>query len=257
MREYYDLWDRFSAQLSLEGTDQGARAARAHPPRRPLPADAQRHAAVRASRARCSARLAIWPSSVRRCCTRRRRRAPYRCDGYGDYIFMVSRLTPLKRADLVARGAGAAGGAPASAAVIAGEGEGADRAASAGSRGSASATACTLAGRLDEAALVDHLARCRAVCFPPFDEDYGFVTAEAFASAKAVITCRDSGGPAELVRDDGYGLVCEPDAAVARRARCARVADDRACAERMGAAGARRRRRAQLAGRRAATALTA
>ena len=28
-------------------------------------------------------------------------------------------------------------------------------------------------------------------CFPPLDEDYGFVTAEAFASRKAVITCRD------------------------------------------------------------------
>ena len=25
----------------------------------------------------------------------------YRCDEYGDYVFMVSRLTPLKRADLL------------------------------------------------------------------------------------------------------------------------------------------------------------
>ena len=30
----------------------------------------------------------------------------YRCDGYGDYIFMVSRLTPLKRADLLSARAG-------------------------------------------------------------------------------------------------------------------------------------------------------
>ena len=43
----------------------------------------------------------------------------------------------------------------------------------------------SLPGRLDEAQLVDHLARCRAVVFPPFDEDYGFVTVEAFASAKS------------------------------------------------------------------------
>ena len=28
---------------------------------------------------------------------------PYRCDGYGDYIFAVSRLTPLKRLDLLIR----------------------------------------------------------------------------------------------------------------------------------------------------------
>ena len=27
----------------------------------------------------------------------------YRCDEYGDYIFVVSRLTPLKRVDLLIR----------------------------------------------------------------------------------------------------------------------------------------------------------
>ena len=78
-------------------------------------------------------------------------------------------------------------------------GRGARRARSAGGTTRASAIACTFAGRLTDEQLVDHLARCRAVCFPPFEEDYGFVTVEAFASRKAVITCRDSGGPAELV----------------------------------------------------------
>jgi glycosyltransferase involved in cell wall biosynthesis len=67
-----------------------------------------------------------------------------------------------------------------------------------------------LIGRIDERQLLDHLARCRAVCFPPYDEDYGFVTVEAFASRKAVITCTDSGGPAELVIDDVTGKVCAP-----------------------------------------------
>ena len=42
------------------------------------------------------------------------------------------------------------------------------------------------------------------------------MTVEAFASRKAVVTCRDSGGPAELVRDGETGLVCEPDAGRAR-----------------------------------------
>jgi len=68
----------------------------------------------------------------------------------------------------------------------------------------------TFTGRMSDAELLDHLARCRVVCFPPFDEDYGFVTAEAFASRKAVITCRDSGGPAELVQDGVTGFVSEP-----------------------------------------------
>ena len=65
-------------------------------------------------------------------------------------------------------------------------------------------------GRLTEDQLIAELATCRAVCFPPFQEDYGFVTVEAFASRKAVITCRDSGGPAELVKDGVNGFVCEP-----------------------------------------------
>ena len=44
----------------------------------------------------------------------------------------------------------------------------------------------------------------------PFDEDYGFVTVEAFACRKPVITCADSGGPAELVIDGVNGRVCAP-----------------------------------------------
>lgn len=54
-------------------------------------------------------------------------------------------------------------------------------------------------------------ARCRAVLFPPFDEDYGYVTLEAFYSSKAVITCKDSGGPLEFVKDNETGLICDPD----------------------------------------------
>jgi glycosyltransferase involved in cell wall biosynthesis len=72
------------------------------------------------------------------------------------------------------------------------------------------------------------------VCFPPFQEDYGFVTAEAFASGKAVITCRDSGGPAELVQDGVQGYVCEPTPpALATALR--RVMKDRVLAETLGA----------------------
>jgi glycosyltransferase involved in cell wall biosynthesis len=95
----------------------------------------------------------------------------------------------------------------------------------------------SLPGRLDEAQLVEHLARCRAVVFLPFDEDYGFVTVEAFASAKPVITCTDSGGPTELVQDAVSGLVSEPTPeALARAFR--RVIGSRDLAEHLGVAGA-------------------
>ena len=54
-------------------------------------------------------------------------------------------------------------------------------------------------------------ARCRVVLFPPYDEDYGYVTLEAFYASKAVITCTDSGGPLEFVEDGETGFICEPD----------------------------------------------
>ena len=50
----------------------------------------------------------------------------------------------------------------------------------------------------------------RWVCFPAQDEDYGFVTVEAFASGKPVVTCSDSGGPLEFVHDGVEGLVSAP-----------------------------------------------
>jgi glycosyltransferase involved in cell wall biosynthesis len=155
----------------------------------------------------------------------------YRCDGYGDYIFMVSRLTALKRADLLLRALATPDGAGIRA-VIAGDGE--ERAAllrlieSLGLGGRV-----VLTGPLSDDAMLDHFARCRAVCFPPVFEDYGFVTIEAFSSGKAVVTCRDSGGPAELVVDGVNGLVCEPTPESLARA-LRRLAEDAALAERMG-----------------------
>ncbi len=161
----------------------------------------------------------------------------YRCDGYGDYIFAVSRLTPLKRFDLLldALAQPAAHGIRA---VIAGEGESGDALLEQRRRLGLDRRV-EFVGRLDDGQLLDHLARCRAVAFTPLDEDYGFVTVEAFAAHKAVVTCRDSGGPTELVSDGVHGLVCEPTAAaVADGLR--RLMDDAAAAKRMGQAGADR-----------------
>jgi glycosyltransferase involved in cell wall biosynthesis len=92
-------------------------------------------------------------------------------------------------------------------------------------------------GRVDEAGLLDHYSKCRAVVFPVFNEDYGFITVEAFSSGKAVITCRDSGGPAELVRDGENGFVVDPSAAALATA-IAALADDRALAMKLGEVGA-------------------
>jgi glycosyltransferase involved in cell wall biosynthesis len=177
-------------------------------------------------------RLSMWPELKSTVLYPPAPQRPYRCDGYGDYVLFVSRLTPLKRADLVLR-ALASADARGVRAVVAGEGEERDSLVRL-ARDLGVADRVTFTGTLTDDRLLEHLARCRAVCFPPLDEDYGFVTAEAFASSKAVITCTDSGGPAELVQEGVNGLVTAPTPE-ALGAALARVTGDRALAEAMGA----------------------
>jgi len=74
------------------------------------------------------------------------------------------------------------------------------------------------------------------VYFGPFDEDYGYVTIEGFAASRPVVTLSDSGGPLEFVLDDETGLVRPPQPTAIAEA-FDRLWNDRAGAERMGAAG--------------------
>lgn len=61
-------------------------------------------------------------------------------------------------------------------------------------------------------------ANAKAVLFVPVDEDYGYITLEAMAASKAVITCTDSGGPLEFIEDGKNGFAVQPDAqAIAER----------------------------------------
>jgi glycosyltransferase involved in cell wall biosynthesis len=75
-----------------------------------------------------------------------------------------------------------------------------------------------------------------AVYYGPFDEDFGYVTLEAFGAARLVITLTDSGGPLEFVREAESGLVVEPEAGAIAVALDG-VASDPSLAERMGKTG--------------------
>jgi glycosyltransferase involved in cell wall biosynthesis len=88
----------------------------------------------------------------------------------------------------------------------------------------------------DEAAKREFYARCLGVVFPPLDEDYGYVTLEAMLAAKPVITCSDSGGPLEFVRDGETGLVVESSSAALASA-LDRLWSDRRLAAQWGIAG--------------------
>jgi glycosyltransferase involved in cell wall biosynthesis len=92
------------------------------------------------------------------------------------------------------------------------------------------------AGGVDEAALVELYARAAAVVFPPFDEDYGYVTLEAFLSRKPVVTTRDAGGPLEFVTDGVTGVIASPDPESFGAAMSTAVADARTT-QSMGDAG--------------------
>jgi glycosyltransferase involved in cell wall biosynthesis len=232
MREYYDLWERFSGSLSAASRiKERARRTAIHAADRFLLTRNVKTLFVQSRT--IQRRLAMWPELRSTVLYPPAPQRDYHCDGYGDYIFMVSRLTTLKRAHLLVE-ALAQNDAAGIRAVVAGAGEESDRLHRlAVERGVSDRV--TFAGALTDAQVVDHLARCRAVCFPPADEDYGFVTVEAFASRKAVVTCRDSGGPAELVEDGTSGFVCEPTPA-ALAAAFRRLMDDASMAERLGTA---------------------
>lgn len=234
MREYYDLWDRFSATLSPAGRmKEGVRRSLIHAADRYLLGRNVERLFVQSRTVQ--QRLAAWPEVRSTVLYPPAPQRPYRRDGYGDYIFMVSRLTALKRADLLIDALATADGAGIRA-VIAGEGEDRDRlVARMRSRGVEDRV--MLAGRLSDDQVLDHLARCRAVCFPTLQEDYGFVTVEAFMSARPVVTCRDSGGPAELVEHGVNGFVCDPTPEALASALRA-LMDDPPLAERMGQAAA-------------------
>ena len=233
MREYYDLWDQFSRPLSFRATiKERVRRTMIHQADRYLLSNVQRLFVISAT---VQNRLHTWgglrsevlypPPPVR----------PYRNDEYGDYFFAVSRLTPLKRFDLILR----ALGEPIAAGircVIAGDGSELERLQRL-TRQLDLSDRVEYVGRIDDVLLLQHLARCRAVVFPTFNEDYGFVTVEAFASGKPVITCEDSGGPAELVRDGQNGFVTKPTAVALAHAMRA-VTDDKLLAVRLGEAGA-------------------
>jgi len=152
---------------------------------------------------------------------------------YGDYVLVVGRLEGVKRADLAIRAL--AHVPPPTRLVVVGEGSQRDVAERAAAEAGV-ADRVTFAGSLDGDDLVTLYAEALAIVYAPYDEDYGYVTLEAFLSAKPVITATDSGGTREFVNDGENGFVCPAEPA-AIGAAVARLAADRALAERLGHAG--------------------
>jgi glycosyltransferase involved in cell wall biosynthesis len=132
----------------------------------------------------------------------------YRCEAFDGFLFYAGRLDRLKRLELALdamkrvrsgarlRIAGQGPLAPELQKRIEGLGL-QDR--------------VELLGHVGTDDLLDLYARCRAAYYAPLNEDYGYVTVEAFLSGKPVLTTTDSGGPLEFVAEGETGLVAPPD----------------------------------------------
>jgi glycosyltransferase involved in cell wall biosynthesis len=157
----------------------------------------------------------------------------YHCAEAEPFVLSVGRLESLKRPELLVR---AAAFLPTSAWVeVVGEGtqrESLQRLAETSGVGDR----VRFRGRVDDDALRDLYARCTAVFYAPFDEDYGLVTLEGMASRKPVVTTSDAGGPLEFVHPGVNGMVTDPQPA-AIGAALAELLDDPGRARRLGAAG--------------------
>ena len=122
----------------------------------------------------------------------------------GDYFFLPGRLHPWKRVDLLVD-AVRSSKLPLQL-IIAGTGEAEEMLRAR----AADDDRISFFGHVSDFDLVDLYADALAVPFVPLREDYGYVTLEAFASGKPVLTCSDSGEPSRLVQNLQTGLVVKP-----------------------------------------------
>lgn len=131
----------------------------------------------------------------------------YRCEGFGDFLLYAGRLDRLKRVPLLVDAMKRVRSR--ARLVIAGEGPlGPEIEKQV--EGLGISDRVELAGFVSAEQLLDLYARCRGALYAPVNEDYGYVTVEAFLSGKPVVTTNDAGGVLEFVRDGESGLVGEP-----------------------------------------------
>ena len=208
MREYYDLWPKFTQQISWKGRIKETI-------RRSLIRATDTYLLTRnvkrlyAQSKTIQSRLQKWGNIDSEVLYPPPPPRAYRTEDYPCTIFAVSRLHPLKRLDLLVKALKHVDSADLRA-VIVGTGE-EDEALRRLASELGVADRVKFLGHVDDETLVSCYARCRAVFFAPYKEDFGFVTLESFRSKKPVLTCSDSGGPAELVVHDHSGFVVEPD----------------------------------------------
>jgi glycosyltransferase involved in cell wall biosynthesis len=234
-REVYDLYDTRYCGLSFPARDQLLREEVLALDRQGLGSAAARYAISRVVSDRLREYTGIEATPVYHPPPLAGR---YRSSEYGDFLLSVGRLSPTKRHELLIETAAALGGRRQ--VVIAGEGP-EERHLRHLVEKHGLAGRVHFRGFVSDDELIELLASCRAVYNAPLDEDYGYVTLEAFLSRKPVVTATDSGGVLEFVVDGENGLVAAPEAGSLATA-VERLFADPALARRLGEAGHERAR---------------
>jgi glycosyltransferase involved in cell wall biosynthesis len=130
----------------------------------------------------------------------------YYHENYGDYILSVGRLDDAKRIDLMIRAAKYTGKNVRF--LIAGTGPMREKLEKLAIEEGVEDRVEFL-GFVEDNDLLRLYANARGIFFAPYDEDYGYITLEAFLSKKPVITTVDAGGVLEFVRDGENGFINE------------------------------------------------
>lgn len=132
----------------------------------------------------------------------------YFCDSYGDYILSVGRLDKSKRIDLLIRALPYCGRK--AKLIVAGKGP-EEESLKKLARELQVEDQVTFLGFVPDDELLKLYANTLAVCFVPIDEDYGYITLEAFLSKKPIITCYDSGGVLEFAVEQENSFIVSPN----------------------------------------------
>ncbi len=148
----------------------------------------------------------------------------------GDYIFYPSRLEPQKRQELLIE---AAKFLKTPARIVLAGNSGNPKHYESLVRKFGVTDRVELRGFVSESEIIDLYADALAVCYLPFDEDYGYVTLEGMLSGKPVIVPNDGGGATELIKDGVEGLITEPNPQAVAAA-IDSLYEDRTFAQRMG-----------------------
>ncbi|HYX29327.1 MAG TPA: glycosyltransferase family 4 protein [Pyrinomonadaceae bacterium] len=126
----------------------------------------------------------------------------------GNYIFYPSRLEPQKRQEVLIE---AARHLKSDAKIIlAGGGRKLDHYQSLINRDRKIRQRVELRGFVSEDEMLKLYRDALAVCFLPWDEDYGYVSLEAMYAGKPLIVARDGGGATEFIEHGREGLIVDP-----------------------------------------------